>query len=122
MKKANNILIEIIIGKKKTVADAKKHLYKYLIRNIERRSKIPVGFYNAIKLSNQKYKIIGEIKHTSPSRGNVRKNFSALEINKVFQAAPEIIAISVITEVELFKGGNQLLTRVNKHNIANKPI
>ncbi|HEX5744305.1 MAG TPA: indole-3-glycerol-phosphate synthase, partial [Candidatus Saccharimonadales bacterium] len=80
------------------------------------------SFYDALKVESPHPTIIAEVKKASPSAGVLRENFSLEEINGAYQSAVNVVAISVITERDHFKGSEDFLTYFAKHNMRKKPL
>lgn len=57
--------------------------------------------------------IIGEVKHSSPSKGTIVNDFPYLQIATEYQAA-NVDAISVLTEPDYFKGDLKYLQEISK--------
>ncbi len=76
MRKTDSILDKIISEKQEELSKSKSAVSESQLSGIianQRRQAI--DFYKAIKSSSLKYKIIGEIKQSSPSAGTLRENF-----------------------------------------------
>lgn len=123
MKKTNSILDNIVSEKKKVVRASKKKISEnQLFKSIEDQHILSLDFFSAIKSVSKTYKIIGEVKQSSPSSGLIRKNFSVKEISDIYQTNPTIVAISVITEQIFFNGRNSAITDIKNYYPSGKPI
>lgn len=124
MKKTDTILDNIISDKREYLRSRK---FKRPQAKLERElaSVRPFqgpGFFDVLKAAAPKPKLIAEAKKASPSAGVLRRDFSLDMINQAYQAAPNIVAISVITEREHFQGSEDTLTFFAAHNTNRKPI
>jgi indole-3-glycerol phosphate synthase len=124
MKTTDTILDDIIAAKKDYLRIRKRQRSQ---AEVEHRlvdvSPFPgAGFFDALKASQPQPKIIAEAKKTSPSGGVLREPFSLSEINAAYQAAPNVVAISVITERDYFQGSEETLVYFAGHNAKNKPL
>ncbi len=65
--------------------------------------------YRFIKLliNKDKISIIAEIKKASPSKGIIREDFNHLDIANIYMEN-EVDAISVLTDINFFKGSIKL--------------
>lgn len=106
----HNILSLIVEAKKKRVEVLKKNREEIL--SFVKQAPALVSFKQAIQRQG-KISIIGEIKQASPSAGVLRKDFSHLEIARMY-LAENINAVSVITEEEFFLGKLSYLTEIKK--------
>ncbi|MBD1147676.1 indole-3-glycerol phosphate synthase TrpC [Pelagibacterales bacterium SAG-MED31] len=100
-----NILKKICEDKSKEIEITKnkcslKTLKKLISENIEKRN-----FKNSAidSVVNKKNFIIGEIKKSSPSAGQIIEEYNPLEIAKIYETAG-IKAISILTETNYFSG------------------
>jgi indole-3-glycerol phosphate synthase len=80
------------------------------------------GFFEALKASQPRPKILAEAKKASPSGGVLREPFDLAEINNAYQAAKNVVAISVITEEPYFRGSDAVLSFFAANNANNKPL
>jgi indole-3-glycerol phosphate synthase len=124
MKKTDTILDRIITAKQDYLRDQKS---KKPQAQIERElASVPSfagpGFFEALKAATPKPKIIAEVKQASPSGGVLRQDFSLADINQAYQAAPNVVAISVLTEREHFRGSEAALAFFAANNTHNKPL
>jgi indole-3-glycerol phosphate synthase len=113
------------------VADKKAYLEKQKLErsqaDIEKavaalgRSAGP-DFFEALKSEHDRPKILAEAKKASPSAGVLREPFSPEEINDAYQAADNVVAISVITERDHFQGSEDTLAYFAEHNTNGKPL
>lgn len=113
------ILDEIVEKKEERLAFAKSRMpLKELKSKIKDREPAR-DFKTAIKKqSDEKIKLIAEIKKASPSRGVIRKNFDPVEIAKIYDQRAD--AISVLTEEDYFHGNLELIQKIK--NITTIPI
>ena len=114
------ILHEIVSKKKQRLQDSKASLsikeLKIKIADIEKTR----DFGTAIKRSSdEKIKLIAEIKQASPSRGIIRKNFDHVSIAGIYEEKA-VHAVSVLTEEDFFMGSLAFLPDVKK--VLTKPI
>ena len=75
-------------------------------------SKSRIPFYNALNKTD-KISIIAEIKKASPSKGIIREDFNHIEIANIYMEN-EVDAISVLTDVNFFKGSLNYLNDIAK--------
>ena len=66
------------------------------------------------KLSDQKLKLIAEVKQASPSKGIIYQNFNPIELATSFESHGAS-CISVLTDQKFFKGHRDYLVNVKKH-------
>jgi indole-3-glycerol phosphate synthase len=106
----HNILALILETEKKKIEILKKNEEELLtfVKNAPK----PLAFKEAIKREGR-ISMIGEIKQASPSAGVLRKEFSALEIAKIYQEQ-KVNAISVVTEPEFFLGKINYIEDIKK--------
>jgi indole-3-glycerol phosphate synthase len=124
MKKDDTFLNTIVDAKKKDLK-ARKGRKPYDQLEQELQSLKPFegpGFFEALKSDKPTPKIIAEAKKASPSKGVIRADFSLSEINDAYQSAPNIVAISVLTEEDHFGGSDDTLAFFAKNNAHNKPL
>ncbi|HEY5152646.1 MAG TPA: indole-3-glycerol phosphate synthase TrpC [Candidatus Saccharimonadales bacterium] len=122
--KPDTKLSKIIESKKVYLAETKRQRpYDQLEKELE---SIPpfkgLSLFEALKSKEPKPKLIAEVKKASPSRGVIRENFLLEEINDAYQAAPNVVAISVLTEKDHFHGSEATLAFFAKHNTHHKPL
>lgn len=113
------ILSEIVSRKQERLKDAKARVP---IRDL--RTEI-VGieetrdFKTAIKRStDEKIKLIAEIKKASPSKGIIRRDFEHLSIARTYEEKA-VNAVSILTEEDFFQGNLKFLSAVRK--VLTKP-
>jgi indole-3-glycerol phosphate synthase len=124
MKQTGTILDEIIMAKKQYLARRKLEKPQKEIEH-ELASLPPVqgaGFFDTLKTGESRLKIIAEVKQASPSAGILRDPFDLAEINQAYQAADNVVAISVLTEHDYFKGSEATLAYFAAHNTNHKPL
>jgi indole-3-glycerol phosphate synthase len=125
MKTTGTILDEIVAARQDTLQRQKNEIS---FARIEaelagmRPDPIAPGFYEALKADHAQPKIIAEAKKASPSEGVLREPFSPPEINSAYQAAKNVVAISVLTEQTYFQGNNATLRFFASHNRQHKPL
>lgn len=101
-------LDQIVASARRKVADS-KHVAD--LRELERRAHlhVPRGFRQTLEASRRKgTAIIAELKKASPSRGLIRANFNPRSLAAELEAAGAA-ALSVLTDVEFFRGSLQNL-------------
>lgn len=106
----HNVLSLIVEAKKKKVEILKKNRDE-LLSLVKKAPKV-ISFNEAIKRQG-KISFIGEIKQASPSAGILRKDFSHIEIAKIYQDS-KVNAISVVTESEFFLGKINYIEDIKK--------
>jgi len=100
------------------ILEAKKKRVKVLRKNREaflsliKKSHPTISLKKAIKREN-KISFIAEIKQASPSAGILRKDFSALDLAKLFKKGG-VHAISVLTEEDFFLGKINYIEEIRK--------
>lgn len=124
MLKTDTILDQIIADKKLRIEQLKFNIsFSELRSQVEASVKTePHQFYDAIKNPDIGCKLIAEIKRQSPSAGTFNDQFSLENINNAYQASKSVVAISVLTEEDHFKGSTEDLTYVNTHSKHRKPV
>jgi indole-3-glycerol phosphate synthase len=123
--KSDNTFLETILAAKKKVVAAKKLAEPRARLERELGSMKPfsgLGFFDALKSAEPVPKIIAEVKKASPSKGVIRDDFSLREINDAYQTAPNVAAISVLTEKDYFQGGDDVLAFFAANNTHDKPL
>jgi indole-3-glycerol phosphate synthase len=80
------------------------------------------GFFEALKADGVRPRILAEAKKASPSGGVLREPFSLPEINRAYQAAKNVVAISVVTEQAYFQGSDAALSFFAANNTHGKPL
>lgn len=109
-----SILEKIVYHKKNEILDQK--LKNPLARFQKMLKKSDRDFKKSI--SKPGLNIIAEIKKASPSNGVLRKDFSPIQIAKIYEKYAQ--AISVLTDEEFFQGKLEYLTEVR--NVTTIPI
>ncbi|WP_320047644.1 indole-3-glycerol phosphate synthase TrpC [uncultured Ilyobacter sp.] len=102
------ILDEIVKSKKEYLK--KISLDKNKLAGIAKNMDTPPSFYEAMKKSG--LSIIGEVKKASPSKGVIKEMFDHKAIAAVYDTCVD--AVSVLTEVDYFKGNPQYLKEVSE--------
>jgi len=105
------MLDEIIAGKREEVEHRKKILPLAQLRKRIAQQKPPLNF--ALALKGKRMGLIAEVKQASPSRGILSKNFNPVELATSY-AQGGANAISVLTEVNYFKGSIDYLAAIRK--------
>ena len=75
-------------------------------------TKPKLSFYGSLN-KNDRISIIAEIKKASPSKGIIRKDFNHLEIAVIYMEN-NVDAISILTDVNFFKGNISYLSEIAK--------
>jgi len=101
------ILDEIVKSKKEYLK--KISLDKNKLAEIAKNMDTPPSFYEAMKKNG--LSIIGEVKKASPSKGIIKEMFDHKAISAVYDTCVD--AVSVLTEVDYFKGNPQYLKEVS---------
>jgi len=112
----HKILSLILEAKKKKVEVLRKNRDAFL--SLIKKTPQPASFKDAIKKGG-KISLIAEIKQASPSAGILRKDFSPLEIAKLFKKQ-KADAISVVTEEDFFLGKINYIEDIKRE--VNLPI
>ncbi|MCF7908439.1 MAG: indole-3-glycerol phosphate synthase TrpC [Candidatus Omnitrophica bacterium] len=100
------------------ILEAKKRRVQVLRKNREvfesliKKAPQPLSFKDAINRKD-KVSFIAEIKQASPSAGILRKDFSALELAKIFKDGGAN-ALSVVTEEDFFLGKINYIEEIRK--------
>ena len=105
------MLDEIIAGKREEVEHRKKILPLAQLRKHIAQQKPPLNF--ALALKGKHMGLIAEVKQASPSRGILSKNFNPVELATSY-AQGGANAISVLTEVNYFKGSIDYLAAIRE--------
>ena len=105
------MLDEIIARKKEEVEQRKKMLPLSLLKKRIARQKPPLDF--ALALKGEPIRLIAEVKQASPSRGILCPNFNPTELATTY-AQGGASAISVLTEVNYFKGNIDHLAAIRE--------
>jgi len=124
MKQTDTILDKIVASQQAALSVVK---HERPLKELERELEVlhtlkDSNFYAVLKAEQPEHKIIAEIKQASPSAGTLRPTFDLAAINEAYQAAANIVAISVITEPEHFQGSEESLEFVARHNDHDKPL
>jgi len=106
----HKILSLILEAKKKRVEVLRKNKEGFL--SLIKKAPQPNSFRKAIKREG-KISLIAEIKQASPSSGVLRKDFSHIEIARLFKKA-KVSAISVLTEEDFFLGKINYIEDIRK--------
>ncbi|HZL08170.1 MAG TPA: indole-3-glycerol phosphate synthase TrpC [Candidatus Dormibacteraeota bacterium] len=124
MKQTDTILDKIVAGKKQYLKGRKLEVtQKKLEAKLGRLTPFDgSGFFETLKAESPRPKLIAEVKQASPSRGVLRESFSPTAINEAYQAAPHVVAISVLTEKDYFLGSEETLSFFARHNTHHKPL
>jgi len=120
----DSALARIVVAKQAALA-AQKRRKPYSKLEAEVQGVTPSGgqgFYETLKAPGPRPKLIAEVKKASPSRGLIREDFSLAAINEAYQAAENVVAISVLTEQDHFKGEDAILSFFAEHNTHQKPL
>ncbi|SNR74660.1 indole-3-glycerol phosphate synthase TrpC [Desulfurobacterium atlanticum] len=104
-----NILKKIVEFKKAEVEKRKKEIKFEAVKKIAETSETPFNFKKVFP--NDRINIIAEVKKASPSKGVICKNFNYIEIAKAYEKGGAA-AISVLTDVEFFKGSPLYLKEI----------
>jgi len=105
------VLDEIITKKKKEVEQRKKTLPLAQLKKRIAQQKPPLNF--ALALKGKPMRLIAEVKQASPSRGILCPNFNPTELATTY-AQGGANAISVLTEVNYFKGSIDHLAAIRE--------
>lgn len=106
----HKILSLILEAKKKRIEVLKKNRQAFL--SLIKKVPAALSFQKAIKKEG-KVSLIAEIKQASPSAGILRKDFSHLELAKLYKRA-KVSAISVVTEEDFFLGKVNYIADIKK--------
>jgi indole-3-glycerol phosphate synthase len=106
----------ILETKKERIEVLRKNRDAFL--SLIKKAPQPISFKNAIKREG-KVSLIAEIKQASPSCGILRKDFSHIELAKVFKEE-KVNALSVLTEEDFFLGKINYIEEIKKE--INLPI
>jgi indole-3-glycerol phosphate synthase len=106
----HNVLSLIVEAEKKKIEILKRN--RKALEGFVKKAPSPLLFKEAIKREG-KISLIGEIKQASPSAGLLRKDFSHIEIAKIFKRS-KVNAISVVTEGEFFLGKINYIEDIKK--------
>ena len=103
------ILEKIMHSRVHELIGAKKKFPSVAMENVLERAPEVRSFRNALKAHSPA--IIAEIKKASPSAGVIREDFDPVKIAEEYQGAGAA-ALSVLTEVQHFRGGLENLSRI----------
>ena len=106
------ILEEINETKKEEVKKLRQTHTFSRFKDSEHFEKSRISLYKALDVVNH-ISIIAEIKRASPSKGIIRANFNHLEIANIYMEN-NVDAISVLTDINYFKGSIQFLNDIAK--------
>jgi indole-3-glycerol phosphate synthase len=106
------ILDEINKVKKEEVKKLRQNYSLSRFKDSEFFTKPKLSFYDALN-NNDRISIIAEIKKASPSKGIIRENFNHLKIAEIY-LENEVDAISILTDVNFFKGDISYLNDIAK--------
>jgi indole-3-glycerol phosphate synthase len=122
MRNTGTVLDKIVADKKADLAVQKQQKsFEQLEQDVaELPASEEPGFFATLKKPG--LKIIAEVKKASPSAGVLREPFNLAEINKIYQEAHNVAAISVITESRHFQGSADALSFFAAHNTNHKPL
>ena len=113
------ILDEIVSKKRERLGIAKSGVPLKGIKSRIADAGKPRDFTSAIKRnSDERIKLIAEIKKASPSKGVIREDFDPLGIASIYEKKAD--AISVLTEEDFFQGRLEFISAVKK--ITTKPL
>ncbi len=105
-----NVLKKICTKKIEDVKKLKQIIdYKKKIKLVQRRK----FFKNLLKKKKDRFNLIAEIKKSSPSKGDICKDFHPTEIALDYQNAG-VSCISVLTEENFFSGNISYLNQIKK--------
>ena len=124
MKQTDTVLDKIIGAKKANLKEQKlKKPFAQLRREADALTlQAGPGFFEALKAPEPRLKLIAEVKRASPSAGVLRQSFSLPDINRAYQTAPQVAAISVLTERDYFQGSDSTLAYFAANNTYRKPL
>ena len=124
MKRTETILDEIVETRQETLRyeQAQTSLAQIEADLVGLSAGSATAFFDALKVDYDTPKILAEAKKASPSAGGLRKPFLPAEINKAYQAANNVVAISVLTEDAYFRGSNEMLEFFADNNSQQKPL
>jgi len=106
------ILEEINEVKKEEVKKLRQKFTLSRFEDSEFFAKPKISFFNALNLKDR-ISIIAEIKKASPSKGIIKKDFNHVRIADIY-LENEVDAISVLTDVNFFKGHISYLNDIAK--------
>jgi indole-3-glycerol phosphate synthase len=105
-----NILSSILETKKEKIKVLKNNQVALL--SLVKKAPPPLSFKEAI-CREGKISFIGEIKQASPSSGIIRKDFSHIDIAKLYELL-KVNALSIVTEEEFFLGKINYIEDIKK--------
>jgi indole-3-glycerol phosphate synthase len=108
-----NVLDKIVATKQAEVAAGQQH---HSVADFKAQIELqepPRGFVDAIEntVKNRQSAVIAEVKKASPSKGIIRSDFDPVQIANSYQQGGAT-CLSVLTDVEYFKGSEDYLTQV----------
>ena len=118
----NNLLEKICANKKKEIEENKKKCSLKSLEKILQNLKIEKRSFKKLLINSQKNKknfIIGEIKKSSPSAGNIIKDYNPNEIALTYEKSG-IGALSILTDIQYFEGNIEHISIIKKS--SNLPI
>ncbi|WP_457569990.1 indole-3-glycerol phosphate synthase TrpC [Desulfurobacterium sp.] len=104
-----NILEKIVTFKIKEVERRKNEIKFDVVKKIAVEREVPFDFKKAFP--ENRINIIAEVKKASPSKGIIKEDFNPVEIAKSYERGGAA-AISVLTDVEFFKGSPLYLKEI----------
>lgn len=104
-----NILEKIVAFKIKEVERRKNEIKFDVVKKIAVEREVPFDFKKAFP--KNRINIIAEVKKASPSKGIIKEDFNPVEIAKSYERGGAA-AISVLTDVEFFKGSPLYLKEI----------
>ena len=112
----NNILEKIILKKREVLKITKKEISEDRLLNNVKNINNFINFKEVLqeRNSNKKISIIGEIKKSSPSAGEIVKDFDPLSIAKIY-IENNVPCISVLTEENFFYGKLNYMENIKKN-------
>ena len=117
-----NLLEKICFDKKKEIEENKNKCSLKTLEKILKNLKVEKRSFKKLLINSQKYKknfIIGEIKKSSPSAGNIIKDYYPDEIALIYEKSG-IGSISILTDNNYFDGHIEHLSLIKK--TTNLPI
>lgn len=111
-----SILDEILEVKKEEVKKLKQNFTAARFRDSDFFERKKLSFFDALSQKN-KISIIAEIKKASPSKGIIKEDFNHIKIAETY-FKNEVDAVSVLTDVNFFKGSIQYLNDIAKFKEA----
>ena len=111
-----SILDEILEVKKEEVKKLRQNFTPSQFRDSEFYEKQKLSFFDALS-DKKKISIIAEIKKASPSKGIIKEDFNHLRIAETY-FKNNVDAVSILTDVNFFKGSIQYLNDIAKFKEA----